>query len=209
VTLSAPAARPVTVTVTTASAAPPNAATAGADYTSTTTKLTFPSGVTQQNFAVPILADGADEADETFLVNLSIPVNATIADGQGIGTISGNGVPPSISISDVTVTEGTRGGTTDAKFIVHLSKPTTRTVTVFFATANVTASQGSAGDGGDYVASTGTLTFAPGSTRQEITIVVNGDTRREANEAFAVDLSIPTNATIADGQALGSITNDD
>jgi hypothetical protein len=73
----------------------------------------------------------------------------------------------------------------------------------------LTASQGSAGDGGDYVAATGTLTFTPGSTQQEITIVVNGDTRREANETLAVDLSIPTNATIADGQGVGSITDDD
>jgi chitinase len=209
VTLSAAAARPVTVTVTTVNATPPNAATAGDDYTNTTATLTFPSGVTQQAIAIPILADTADEADETFLVNLAAPVNATIADNQGIGTIAGNGAPPAISISDVTVTEGNTGTATNATFVVQLSKPTTRTVTVFFATANLTASQGLALDGGDYVAATGTLTFAPGTTRQEVTIVVNGDMRRETTETFTVDLSIPTNATLADDKGQASITNDD
>lgn len=209
VTLSAAAARPVTVNITTANATPPNAAASGDDYTNTTATLTFASGVIQQTVAIPILADAVDEADETFLVNLTAPVNSTIADGQGIGTISGNGAPPAISISDVTITEGNTGTATNATFIVQLSKPTTRTVTVFFATANLTASQGLALDGGDYVAATGTLAFAPGSTRQEVTIVVNGDLRREANETFTVDLSIPTNATLADDKGQASITDDD
>jgi hypothetical protein len=209
VTLSAAAARPVTVNVATANATPPNVATAGDDYTTTTATLTFASGVTQQTVAIPILADGVDEADETFLVNLTVPINATIADAQGIGTIAGNGAPPAISISDVTVKEGHAGTTTNATFVVQLSKPTTRTVTVFFATANLTASQGLALDGGDYVAATGTLTFAPGSTRQEVTIIVNGDTRRETTETFTVDLSIPTNATLADDKGQASITDDD
>ena len=53
-----------------------------------------------------------DEANETFFVNLSSPVNATIADGQGVGTITNDDPPPTISIDDVTVTEGNGGTTT-------------------------------------------------------------------------------------------------
>lgn len=42
-----------------------------------------------------------------------------------------------------------------------------------------------------------------------ITVPVNGDTAKEANETFYVNLSSPVGATIADGQGLGTIVNDD
>ena len=54
-----------------------------------------------------------------------------------------------------------------------------------------------------------TLTFAPGETTQTITVPVNGDVLDEADETFFVNLSSPVNATIADGQGVGTITDDD
>lgn len=77
-------------------------------------------------------------------------------------------------------------------------------VTVNWATANGTATAGQ-----DYVAASGTLTFASGETQKTISITVNGDTTPEANETFRVLLSSPINATIADGDGLGTITDDD
>jgi hypothetical protein len=59
------------------------------------------------------------------------------------------------------------------------------------------------------VAAAGTLTFAPGSTAQVVTVVVNGDTSVEPDETVLMNLSNPTNATIADGQGVGTIRNDD
>ena len=53
-----------------------------------------------------------DEANETYFVNLTSPVNATIADGQGLGTITDDDPPPELSIDDVTVTEGNSGTAT-------------------------------------------------------------------------------------------------
>src|SRR5262249_4514297 len=44
---------------------------------------------------------------------------------------------------------------------------------------------------------------------QTISVVVNGDTVVEANETFFVNLSGAVNATIADGQGIGTINNDD
>ena len=60
---------------------------------------------------------------------------------------------------------------------------------------------------GDYVAQSGTLTFAAGTTSQTITVSVNGGTTTAANENFFVNLSSPANATIATAQGVGTITN--
>ncbi len=49
-------------------------------------------------------------------------------------------------------------------------------------------SNGTAKSGDDYVAKSGTLTFAPGETTKTITIVVKGDNKKEADETFYLDL---------------------
>ncbi len=61
-----------------------------------------------------------DEDNETFLVNLSSPANATIADNQGLGTINDDDASPNLSISDVSQVEG-NSGTTSFNFTVSLS----------------------------------------------------------------------------------------
>jgi probable HAF family extracellular repeat protein len=90
---------------------------------------------------------------------------------------------PSVSIGDVTITEG-NAGTTNAVFTVTLSAPASVPVTVHFATGNGTASAGS-----DYSAHSGTLTFAPGQTTATVTVAVNGDVIAEPNETFQASLS--------------------
>ena len=70
--------------------------------------------------SVTVNGDLLDEANETYFVNLTTPVNATIDDGQGQGTITDNDPPPALSINDVTVTEGERRHD-DATFTVSLS----------------------------------------------------------------------------------------
>ncbi|KKL55721.1 hypothetical protein LCGC14_2252590, partial [marine sediment metagenome] len=109
---------------------------------------------------------------------------------------------PSISITDVQVAEGD-SGSTSAVFEVSLSAATAATVRVDFAAADGTAQSD------DYTPATGTLTFLPGETVQTVTVLVDGDTDIEQDETFVVDLSNPAGATIADAQALGTITNDD
>jgi hypothetical protein len=113
-------------------------------------------------------------------------------------------VPPSLSIGDATVTEG-NSGTTDATFTVSLSEASGKTVTVDYATADGTATTAD----NDYQASSAKLTFAPGETSKTITVQVNGDTTFETDEAFSVNLTNPTNATIASGTGTGTILNDD
>jgi hypothetical protein len=60
---------------------------AGVDYAATNGTLTLPSGQTTGTISVLVLGDQVAEPHETFVVNLSAPVNATIADAQGLGTI--------------------------------------------------------------------------------------------------------------------------
>ena len=108
-----------------------------------------------------------------------------------------------MAINDVSVSEG-NSGTKTATFTVTLSPTSTQAVTVGYATANGTATAGS-----DYVAASGTLTFAAGVSTQTIAVTINGDATVESDETVLVNLSGATNATIGDAQGVGTITNDD
>lgn len=199
VTLSAPSSSTVTVSYATA----PGSAVAPADYTSTSGTLTFNPGETSQQIVVLVQGDTVGEANETFSVNLSGATNATIADGSGLGTITDNDTP-SITIGASTVTEGNTG-TVNAVFNVNLSAPSGNTVTVDYTTAD-----GGATAPVDYLSTSGVLTFAPGEVSRQIVVQVVGDIVIEPNETFSVNLSNPTNATIAGSSfGLGTITDDD
>jgi len=197
--LSGPSADPVTVNWATSD----GNAVAGLDYTAASGTLTFDPGVTSQTVTVSVNGDRLGEPDETFAVNLSGATNATVVDGRGVGTILDD--EPRISINDVTRAEGQRGQTTLFTFTVSLSAAYDQPVTVSFRTADGTAKA----NDHDYVTQAGTLTFAPGETTKTITIAVTGDSKKEANEAFTVNLSGATNALIVDGTGLGTILNDD
>jgi uncharacterized repeat protein (TIGR01451 family) len=199
VTLSGPSAQPITVNFATAD----GTAAAGSDYTATSGTLTFAPGVTTQTISVPILGDMLHEANETFTVDLSAPVNATITPGAGTGTIQNDDGAPALSIDSVAQPEG-NSGTTPMSFTVTLAPGSGQTVTVDYTTADGTAAAGS-----DYTATSGTLTFNPGVTTQTISVPILGDMLHEANETFTVDLSAPVNATITPGAGTGTIQNDD
>ena len=198
-TLSGASGRAVTVRATTAN----GTATQPGDYTSTNLIVTFPAGTTTQTYSVPIAGDLLNEPDETFFVNLTAPVNVTIADNQGIGTILNDDPLPTIAINDVSRVEG-NVGTSNMTFTATLSAPSGKIVTVDYATADQTAIAP-----GDYTASAGTLTFNPGVTTRTFTVPIVGDTLNEFDETFFANLTNPTNATIADNQGIGTITNDD
>jgi hypothetical protein len=178
-------------------------ATAGSDYTVASGDVTIPAGQTSATVTVPVRGDRLGEANETFAVNLSASTNATIGDGQGIGTILDD--EPRISISDVTKSEG-RKGKTLFTFTVTLSAAYDQPVTVSFQTVNGTATTGD----NDYVARADTLTFAPGETTKTVTIEVKGDSKREADETFFLDLfGNSGNSWFTRQRGVGTILNDD
>ncbi len=144
-----------------------------------------------------------NEINETFAVNLINPVNGYIINAQGTGTITNDDPIPSMSINDVSLTEG-NSGTKNFTFTVTLSNASYQTATINFSTGAGTAIMAS-----DFLFLSGTLSFAAGVTVQTISVQINGDTTTEPNEIFSVNLSGPNNATIADGQGTGTIINDD
>jgi len=201
VSLSKPAlAGGVTFDIATA----PDTAAAGSDYAANSaTGVSIGAGSQTATFDVTVNGDTTVEADETFLVNVTNVTGATVVDGQGVGTIQ-NDDTPSLSINDVTHNEG-NSSTTTYTFTVTLAPASNQTVTVNYATADVTATAGS-----DYTAILSTqLTFLAGETTKTFDVTVSGDTTVEPDETFVVNLSGATNANVSDSQGVGTLTNDD
>ena len=171
VSLSAPSPQDVTMDVSSADLT----AIAGQDYVAipSGTTLTIPAGQTSGTVQVGIIGDIQDEANETFIVNLSNAVNATFADNQGVVTIDDDdgvgGAGSQFSINDATVTEG-NSGTTAMTFTVTRTLPNASAATVDYATAGATATSGV-----DFTAQSGTLSFPLGTASQQVTINVIGD----------------------------------
>jgi hypothetical protein len=202
VTRSGPLDQTATVDFTTAD----GTAKAGKDYVAGAGTLTFNPGEASQTITVTVLGDLVDENDGTFFVRLSNATNAVRARGQAVGTIVDNDPPPALVVNDVTQKEG-NSGTTYFVFTISLSAVSEKTATVNFVVGDGTAV--GYGKNADYQAQSGTLTFAPGETTKTISIAVYGDKRKEADETFFVNLSGAVNASILDGQGIGTILNDD
>lgn len=203
ITLNAELTNASAMTVTVDYATADTTATAGADYTATSGTLTFSPGQTTKPVSVTIANDALSEDDETLLVNLTNASGATIADAQGIGTITDDDPDPTVDIANASVAEGDTGPT-DASFTVTLSAPAGREVAVDYATAD-----GSATAGTDYTATSGTLTFPAGTTSAAIDVPALGDFINEGNETFTVSLSSPSNATLGTTTGTGTIVDDD
>lgn len=181
-------------------------AIAGIDYVATAGQLFFAEGQQSQTITVPIIDDAVFEATETFLVNLDIVEGRGVfGDPQGTVTILDNDQPsaqPSMSINDVTVTEGVDP---TATLTVTLSAPAPAGgVFVDYATADGTAIAGV-----DYVATAGTLFIPAGQTSGTISIVILDDNISEPTEVFFVNLSNPVNAEIVKGVGTVTILDND
>lgn len=172
------------------------------DYQATSGTLTFTPGQTQQSITVRVTGDNKFEPEETLTLRLTSAAGADLSAiaNQGIGTILADDFRPTVSISGDAQAEGNL-----LSFPVRLSGASSETITVRFTTRN-----GSALDtDSDYVSQNGVITFLPGETEKTITLQTVGDGRYELDENFTVELSEPTNTTIAGASAIGTIRNDD
>jgi Calx-beta domain-containing protein len=205
VTLSTASGKQVSVGWTTADG---TATVAGSDYTPGSGTLVFAPGETEKVVVIPVIGDDATEGDETFDVDLSAPVNATLGNATDVVTIVDNDPIP-LGSAVLTVTglkqrEG-GGGTTTFTFTVTRSGETTTAVNVDYATSDGTALASS-----DYIVASGNLPFAANDTIGTIDVTVNGDRLLEHDETFFLGLLNPSvGAAISTGQATGTIVNDD
>ncbi|MBI1324361.1 S8 family serine peptidase, partial [bacterium] len=200
ISLSSVSAQPVTFAYATQN----GTALSGADYTAVSGSLTIPAGSTSGSIAVTVVGDTVYEANETFRLLLSSPVNATITDGEAVATILNDDSIPALSISDTRLLEG-NSGSSNMVFKVSMTNPADTPVTFQYATSDITATAGI-----DYVSASGMITIAAGATSATIAVPILGDTDYEADETVRVTLSNPSsNATIAAPFATGTIVNDD
>ncbi len=111
-------------------------------------------------------------------------------------------VTPALSIVDVTQARDNKT-TSNFRFFINLDKSSTATISVNYAT-----SAGTAIANNDFTSVSGTLTIAPNQTVAYIDVPVRGDSLRQADQTFFVQLSNPVNATISGtGKATGTIQN--
>ncbi|MEM7532636.1 MAG: choice-of-anchor D domain-containing protein [Chloroflexota bacterium] len=174
----------------------PASASAGTDFVAISGTATISAGLTSTIIDVTLLDDALVEGHETFGLTLSNPVNGVIADATGVGTIIDNETDTSLSVDDVSASE------TDGElvFTVRLANAFPQDITVNYTTEN-----GSAVAGTNYTAQSGTLTIPAGATSANIPIPIANLSIAQGNRSFNLLLSNASGATIADGQAIGTI----
>ncbi|NER09470.1 Calx-beta domain-containing protein [Muriicola jejuensis] len=177
-------------------------ATAGQDYVAVVGGTgTITAGTSSTTLSVTVNGDTSVEANETFFVNLSAPVNATINDGQGQGTIQ-NDDSASISIDDPSpINEGDSGVQT-----------LTFTVSLGQSDPNNPISVNYLISGGNEDTDAGVLNWIAGDTdlNRTISVTTNGDTLVEGDEDIVITLSNPSsNAILAKSIGISSFLNDD
>ena len=178
-----------------------NGSAAGDDYTGAAGKLLFGPSTTTKTVSIPTQQDSLVETDETVLLNLASATNgASIADGQGIGTIRNDdeqvNQPPSLSVSDASVQEGG-----ELSFTVTNASDTTDPFSVDYATVIITANSE------DFQALSGTLNFAAGEKSKTVSVVTIHDGDYEEDETLGLVLSNLSSSagSVADAEGLGTI----
>ena len=174
------------------------------------TSQTIPAGILTYTFDVPINGDLSIEANETFFVNVTNVAGATVADGQGQGTII-NDDSPTLTINDVSQSEGDSGSTIFTFTVTSSFPAPTGGITFDVATADGTAQDDTPpGEDNDYAPRNLTAqTINAGTSTYTFDVTVDGDTLVESDETFFVNLTNVSHATAVDDQGKGTIRNDD
>ncbi len=144
-------------------------------------------------------------------VTVTLPATADCQDADALCTASGGRLevgiamkiqgPVAISVADARVDEGPDA---ELEFAVTLDRARDDTVRVDYATEDRNATAGA-----DYTAVSGTLTFAAGETSKKVAVPVLNDALDDGGETMVLRLSNPVGAWIEDGEAIGTIENDD
>ena len=208
--LHAPGVRPGTIKYTTKvrGSAGEAAASSGEDYTSVSGTVDFAVGETSKTIQVALVNDTVDEADESFLLELSDPFALEIHDGTAVGTITDD--DPGWVIDDPVAWED---GDTDRTggtlvFTATRDHTTTGAVTLSYtvAAAGIATGGTSCSDGTDYVIPSGSVVLQPADTTAAISVQLCPDSAAEGTETLVIELTGVSGRKLT---GVGTITDND
>ena len=185
ISLSSASSAEVTVDYATADG---SATVADDDYQASAGTATIASGQTSTTVSISVLGDNRFEADETFSLQLSNPVGATLADDSGLGRIINDDAQPSISLTAEPASISEAGGST--QFTATLSNPSSETVTAeleFLGSSTAAA--------GDYMAPDRVFTIPAGATAASLTLTGVDDNIAEGTETIIAAFGSVSNAS--------------
>ncbi|MDO9175785.1 MAG: Calx-beta domain-containing protein, partial [Actinomycetota bacterium] len=210
VTVSLSEAAPTDTTIDWATAN--GSATAGADYTARSGKVTFLAGSTTATISIPLIGDGQWEANETFNVVLSNPVGLMIDDGTGVVTIQNDDAAPSVSVTTIDATGAEAATPNPITFTVARSANLVGDITVNLGWGG-TAAPGTdytvSASGGTLSADRLTLTLAANVTSATITVTPVDDTFIENAENVTLTLNAGSGYVVGTASASGTISDND
>ena len=166
------------------------------------TTLTIPVGAVESG-TVTVTRTVGTTAAVTADIGSSLPpppprnIGYALAKAPGLPLEVLPELPPALSVADARATEGRDNALV---FMVTLDRSASGEVTVSYATSDWTAAAGE-----DYEAASGTLSFAAGETEKTVEVAVLEDAHDEGEETLAFALSGAAGATIADGEATGTV----
>jgi hypothetical protein len=167
-------------------------ATNGQDYTISSNPLTIPIGAISKDIVINILDDTLYEGDETIIITMGTPVNATPGSPSvHTVTIQDNEAAPRVSFTTSSQTFMEDGGITT--ITAQLSILASKDVLIpFTIDPGSTATQGS-----DYTISSSPLVITAGSLSANITVnVIDDSVINEGSETVIVVMGTPTNAVL-------------
>ena len=161
----------------------------GTDYTITASPISILAGSTTGSASITITDDGLDEDDETVVVTMGVPANATAgATTVHTLTITDNDAAPTVSFTSASQSKAEGGGT--ATVTAQLSAVSGKAVSVPF-----TVSGSATGSGTDYAITASPINIPAGNATGSATITVVDDALTESNETVIVTMGTPANAT--------------
>lgn len=177
------------------------AAGSGADYTLANGVVIIPAGQTASNISLTIENDTTDEVDETVILTLSSPVEATLgATAVYTYTIQDND-NPTVQFS-AAAGSGGENITPVSVGLTLSAAPAAEVQVAYTVTGTAT------GGGTDYTLANGTTTIPAGQTTANISLAIVDDAVADAAETVIITLVSPVNASLGATAAYTYTIND-
>jgi hypothetical protein len=184
--------------------------TGAASFSSTTGTITFAAGSATATLTIDPTVDTTIESNETVALTLASGSGYSVNTATAVtGTIVDDDTPAiSLSLNSTSVTED---GTSNLVYTFTRTGSTISGLTVNYGVSGTALLNDYVVTGAaSFTATTGTITFAPGSSTATVTINPTADNNVENNETVALTIAPGTGYTVATTTAVtGIIVNDD